>query len=192
MEVELLNYTDERLCVKAARVCYDSGSKSTAETDAALLRNLIKSGHHSILEHSSATFHIKGISRTCSHQLVRHRLCTFSQRSQRYCSEENSHCKVPPSLFENKEAMSIFEEAAMHGQRAYQELIKAGVKKEDARFILPEGSITELVVTANYRQWRHILEERLSPRAQWEIRHLMELIKSELTAVAPICFEEAF
>ncbi len=178
----------EGSCEYGARVCYDSNSKATDTSREKLLPTLLKSGHGSIFEHSSASFEIDGISRAASHQLVRHRMASFSQRSQRYVNEGDFDYVTPPSISESAEADKIYKDTMKLLNEKYLELVALGIKKEDARFLLPNAASTKIIVTANFREWLHIIDVRVSVHAQWEIRDMMILIWKELYKHAPVVF----
>ena len=174
MEIQLLNYTvdGERLIEHAGRVCYGFGKKcyKPASTHDAgwFIRSLIKRGHESVVEHAVATFKFSGISRACSHQIVSHRLASYSQESQRYVSHYGWEPVEPP--FPSDEARNTFLAAIKYAKIAYRELMKMGMRKEDARFVLPNATPTCIVMTANLREWRHFIKMRCDKAAQWEIR----------------------
>ncbi len=149
---------------------------------------LIKTGHTSVLEHAVATFRIEGGSRSFTHQLVRHRLASFTQQSQRYVEEIGFRYVVPPSIEENPEAKEIFHEFIEFSKRAYKKLRDLGIKKEDARFVLPNAVCSEIVISANFREWRHIIELRGHPSAQWEIRKMAIEVLKILKEKAPSVF----
>ncbi|MDY6876400.1 MAG: FAD-dependent thymidylate synthase [Chloroflexota bacterium] len=169
--------TPEELVEYAGRVCYRSKSKGDPGR---FLRARIREGHESLIEHASATFEIGGISRACSHQLVRHRLASYSQESQRYVDMSNPEWTLPPTVLENPEAKAIWEEFTDEVKAAYRALRELGVRKEDARFALPNAAATRVVVTMNLRELLHVFRIRISPAAQWEIRnvcvHMLELV----------------
>jgi thymidylate synthase (FAD) len=162
----------ERLIEAAGRTCYDTGDRAAADSAAKFIRMLIRRGHLSVLEHASATFRVKGVSRALTHQLVRHRLASYSQRSQRYVKEDGLAYVTPPAITANKDALEVFRKALEEAREAYDKLLEAGVAPEDARFVLPNAAATEVVVTANFREWRHVLALRGHAAAQWEIRRL--------------------
>lgn len=151
---------------------------------------LIRRGHLSVLEHASATFRVKGVSRALTHQLVRHRLASYSQRSQRYVKEDGLAYVTPPPIAAKPEALDLFRKALEEARDAYDKLLEAGVAPEDARFVLPNAAATEVVVTANFREWRHILALRGHAAAQWEIRRLAIAILKELKQRAPAAFAD--
>lgn len=180
MDVELLAITPnpEKVIEKAGRTCYQSGSKSRPGSEKEFIRKVIENGHHSVLEHAYATFRITEVSRSFTHQLVRHRPCTFSQRSQRYVSESNFAFVEPESIAENTEAHRLFEDFMAKAKDAYCKLQELGIKNEDARFILINAVHSEIVLSANLRELRHIFCVRCDRRAQWEIRNVaLEMLR---------------
>ena len=179
--------TPESLIEYAGRVCYRS--ETNQETRDRFIRRRIEQGHESILEHCSATFEISGISRACSHQLVRHRLASFSQESQRYVDMTGAYLVVPQSVSDNGVAMCEWKKAASAIDAAYTAMVEAGIRREDARFILPNASSTKLVMTANFREWLHIFRLRITPEAQWEIRQVCAEIRDVLRQYAPAVFD---
>jgi thymidylate synthase (FAD) len=191
MEVELISVTPdaERLIETAARTCYDTMDKMSSVDTRVFIKKLLDAGHLSVFEHASATFRIRGISRACSHQLVRHRLASYSQRSQRHVRETQASYVTPPAVERADEpAVGIFRSAMEVSWKAYSELMKHGVPREDARYVLPNACTTELVMSANFREWLHVLNERLASEAQWEIRELCRLIHGKLKELAPSVF----
>lgn len=186
-------YFDEsptRLIELAGRVCVGKEKDNVRNLDEASLyvEDKILLGHHSLLEHASATFMVYGISRVCSHQLVRHRIASYSQRSERYCNEKDAGFVYPPSIFGNKEAESIYRHAIGFAQDAYEALLGLGINKEDARFVLPQSTETSILITMNFRSWRHFIEERCSKKAQWEIRDMAMFILEDLYNLCPSVF----
>jgi thymidylate synthase (FAD) len=151
------------------------------------LRMLISKGHLSVLEHAYATFRVSGISRAATHQLVRHRLCSFSQKSQRYVKERDV-AVVPPSIGAHKEAALVFNDSVSTSRDAYNRLIELGIPKEDARFVLPNAVSSEIVMSANFRELRHIIVTRGSQHAQWEVRDLAVRILRLMKKQAPDVF----
>ena len=125
-----------------------------------------------MLEHAYATFRIRGISRAATHQIVRHRLCSFSQKSQRYVREGQNGFITPPSVLGSKDALAVFGASVEASANAYRDLLDLGIPKEDARFVMPNATASEIVVSANFRELRHIIEVRGSRDAQWEIKQV--------------------
>jgi thymidylate synthase (FAD) len=190
MEVKLLSITPdaEKLIERAGRTSHLSFKREGRDTEKSFIRMLIKKGHHSVLEHAYATFRIRGVSRSLTHQLVRHRLCSYTQQSQRYVSETNFNYVEPESIKDNKEAHHLFKGFMDEARKTYCGLQELGIKNEDARFALPNAVCSEIVVTANLREWRHIIELRGSPGAQWEIRETAVRILQILKKYAPTVF----
>ncbi len=195
MQVELIAITQpldagetpEALIERAGRVCYRSTGRSGS---AAFLRARLREGHESIIEHASATFEINGISRACSHQLVRHRLASYSQESQRYVDLSTPAWVTPDAIAADPEARSIYEAALAEMQEAYRALRARGIRKEDARFLLPNATATRIVVTMNFRSLRHFFALRITPEAQWEIQRLAIAMLEALAPHAPTLFGE--
>ncbi len=155
---------------------------------AKFIEMLINSGHLSVLEHSYATFRIKGGSRAFTHQIVRHRLSSFTQQSQRYVDEKNFEYIIPDSILKNSEAKKIFTDFMDTAKKTYHKLRDLKIKKEDARFVLPNATESEIVISANLREWRHIFELRGDPTAQWEIRKIIIEIYKILKEKTPSVF----
>jgi len=192
MKINLLEHTPnpEALIARCASTCYDSAPK---ELDKArkMIAAIIKSGHESCIEHATATFEIDGVSRVLTHELVRHRIgFSYSQRSQRYVDENKPNFVTPDEIKDNKEALSIFNNAMWSAWEAYSHLQKLGLKNEMARYVLPNACCTKICVTADFRAWRNFLKLRLSKRAQREIREMANVILYNLIEIAPSCFED--
>lgn len=185
MQVDLLRITDkaETLIEFAGRVSHQSEPNGDP---GAFIKKLIGWGHESVLEHAYATFKFSGISRACTHQLVRHRLVSFTQKSQRYCKEGQFEFVTPPQLKESKS----YPEVMAKLQEYYNSCLMAGFDAEDARFVLPNACTTEIVVSANFRQWRHMIRLRTSKHAQWEIRNVFLEVLKILVGEAPSCFSD--
>ena len=171
MNVELIQSTPNPVetIAKIASICYDS----TPSDPIKLVKHLYRNGHHSVFEHIYFTFKIEGISRACSHQLVRHRHCSFTQRSQRYCSEDGCDFINPIGDIEDVR-YTIFYEMMCDNAKDYADLQMMGLKNEDARYILSNACATSLYLSCNLRELIHIANERLCTRAQWEIRELVQ------------------
>ncbi len=200
LKVILLEHTPEpeRLVAAAARLCYSDKSADellenfTPDKVEGFVRKLVSLGHESPMEHVSFTFAIDGISRACSHQLVRHRIgVSFSQKSQRYVKEKQFDYVTPPKIAAKPELAAEFEQAMADMQAVYEKLLAAGVPAEDARFVLPNAASTSLVVTMNVRSLWHFFELRCCTRAQWEIRALANAMLAEVRKVAPLLFAKA-
>jgi len=192
MKIELLFITPnaEKLIETAGRTSYLSFDKQREGSEKKFIRMLIKRGHYSVLEHAYATFRISGVSRAFTHQLVRHRLCSFTQQSQRRVDESNFRYVEPPSIKNKVEAHKIFNGFMEYARKTYTKLVEMNIPKEDARYVLPNAIESQIVVTANLREWRHIVELRGSPNAQWEIRKAAIEILKILKKHAPTVFED--
>jgi thymidylate synthase (FAD) len=192
MKVELLAITPgaERLIEEAGRTAYMSFAKRGEGSDRKFIRMLLKNRHYSVLEHASATFRISGVSRALTHQLVRHRLCSFTQQSQRYVNEKDFQFVEPEKVRENPEAHAMFLAQMESARKAYAGLQAMGVRNEDARFVLPNAVESQLVVSANLRQWRHIIELRCRAPSQWEIRQVSGEILKLLKKSVPTAFSD--
>lgn len=199
MKVNLISYTKdpEKIVAASVRQCYspDSASsiksKLTAAEQVRLIKMVISSGHTSTIEHVSFTFAIEGVSRVLTHELVRHRIASYSQQSQRYINGKNFGFVIPPTISSKKEAKKIFDETIKDLGEKYQKMIDLGVPKEDARFLLPNATDVKIVVTMNARSLFNFLARRMCNRAQWEIRTMATLIHKELMKVAPKIFKYA-
>lgn len=190
MKVELLAITpDPELIIElAARTCYQSEDRMVPETMGQMLPKLIAMGHESPFEHAYASFRLTGVSRAMTHQLVRHRLMAVSQKSQRYVEESNFAWVVPPTV--PGEQVEDFNRDMEAIRGMYSKWVAAGLRKEDARFVLPNACTTELIVSANFREWRHVFKVRCHRRAQWEIRAVCLVMLKELHQQAPNVFAD--
>ena len=209
MQVELLYHTPdpERAIASAARLCYAPvGASELMETMSdeevrKILRIVIKGRHLSTLEHASYTFAVDGVSRALTHQLVRHRLASFNQQSQRYVKFDDGFDYVEPhSIASNPQAHEIFINCMQQCSEAYSKLRELSdpniadnflIPKEDARFVLPNAAETKIVVTMNVRELYHFFELRCCRRAQWEIRELALKMLELVTPTAPYVFLDA-
>ena len=192
MIVQLLEHTQhpESAIADAAAECY--GAITTPAANAKRLRQMLKRGHWSPLRFANATFRIADISRACSHQIVRTAHAGFLQRSQRYAVQTDPGRIVIPDSWKRHEGAYWSAMQAIDAMKsAYHALLLAGVPKEDARNILPEGSYTSLVMTGNFQMWHHWLGERTTLQAQWEIRAVALAIQGELARIAPTIFGAA-
>jgi thymidylate synthase (FAD) len=197
LKVDLLSYTPDpdRLVASAGRLCYSPVGIQTilekldTERVAKMIRQLRDSGHDSPLEHVSFSFGIEGISRALSHQLVRHRIASYSQQSQRYVKDEGFETIMPPSISKSPLCEKKFSETIETIRQAYQELLKAGIPAEDARYLLPNACETKIIVTMNVRCLLHFLEVRTCTRAQWEIRQMALEMRRLVREVAPLLFQ---
>lgn len=199
MEVKLLRHTPEpeKTVAMSARLCYSPigaaqlEEKITDEQAAKLVRKLVSMGHFSTLEHVTFTFAIEGVSRVLTHQLVRHRIASYSQQSQRYVKEHDFETIIPPSIAARPQAKEKFDKLMEDIQSLYNELTEMGVLAEDARYVLPNAAETKIVCTFNVRSLLNFFSLRCCTRAQWEIRELAEKMLAECKKVAPVLFENA-
>lgn len=199
MKLKLIQYTPEpeRTVAMSARLCYSaSGAEELAQIMSdtqvgTLLDKLFSMGHLSTFEHVNFTFAIEGISRVLTHQLVRHRIASYSQQSQRYVSEHGFEYILPPSIAGTPEAKVKYDRLIGQIQQTYDELVRLGVPQEDARYVLANATETKIVVTMNARSLLHFFEKRCCQRAQWEIRDLANAMLAEVKTVAPRLFAKA-
>ena len=195
--VRLLNYTPHpdftvAVVMRQSRFKGSVLNFKPSEKDVKHLIHLaLKLGHYSVFEHISFTFAVEGISRSCSHQFVRHRFFAFTQQSQRFIEESDFPYIIPETIKKDREAYKLFNEAMQYISSIYKKLADK-VPIEDARFILPNATETKLVATANARELMHFFHERMSKYAQWEIRGVAKLMFEEVKKVAPITFNEEF
>lgn len=221
MKVKLLAHTPqpEKVIAMAAKLCYspvgvDEIEKNlTDESVEKFLNMLINMGHESPLEHVTFTFGIEGISRSCSHQIVRHRIASFSQQSQRYVKLNQFEYIIPPQIEKIEEAKKLFIESMKRDQEDYDRLVEMLFEKhykellaqgknenqaksqaekiaiEDARYVFPNACETKMVFTINVRSLYNFFEHRCCERAQWEIRELATQMLKQVKEVAPILFK---
>lgn len=217
MTVEILQHTynPELLIATAARCCYSNipiselknGLATNPEEVERLIKMLISINHESVFEHVSFTFAIDGVSRSCSHQLVRHRIASYSQRSQRYCSTTQLEVVTPPAIVNDSTALKEFNDVMQHIVAAYNHIRnklietyvaegmdqKSAEKKanEDARYVLPNACSTSIVMTMNVRSLLNFFKERCCNRAQWEIRDVANEMLKQCKETAPLLFSKA-
>lgn len=176
---------------EAGRTCYRSEDRIGAETAEKFCRMLIRRGHESVLEHCQISVRIT-CDRSTSHQLVRHRLCAFSQESQRYVAYHNKLTVIDPE-FQFLDIIQHWQQAMQVIALIYRHAIDAGEKPETARAILPNCVATQLVMSANVREWRHIFMERaVNPKAQSQVRNLMAVLLIKLHGAAPCLFDDIY
>ena len=190
----------------AGRACYQSWSKPNPRTatNASYISHIIEVGHFSVLEHASASFYISGVSRSCTHELIRHRHFSYSQLSQRYVHDD-ARVVLPPGLEDDPELRQVVLAAADASRSAYEHLLseletrfadapnavlRRKQARQAARAVLPNDTETRIVVTGNYRAWRHFIAMRGSEHADTEIRRLAIACLRELSAVAPAVFAD--
>lgn len=204
LKVKLISHSadPDKVVTMAAKLCYspvgveEIGENLTPEQVDKFLNMLVSMGHESPVEHASFTFAIEGISRACSHQLVRHRIASYSQQSQRYVRLDNMQYIIPPSVESIPSAKESYIRAMDRAQEEYQNLvdllIAAGKNEkeaiEDARYVFPNACETKIVVTMNARSLLNFFSKRCCERAQWEIKELAYEMLKECKKVAPILF----
>jgi len=200
VKVSLLASTPdpERVVAAAARLCYSASGideiMSNDSGNASLINKVIGMNHLSVLEHIGITFGIEGVSRALSHQLVRHRIASFSQQSQRYVKVDDElgfESVKPPSVSACDWVSRRYDVVMNDIHDLYQEMLMAGIPAEDARFVLPNAAATKLVMTMNARELRHFLSVRCCNRAQWEIRAMAKEILKLCRETAPTLFADA-
>ena len=200
MRVKLLWYTPnpEIVVALAMRRCYTAkpieeleaelNSRPGYEKD--LIAKAIRDKTFDVIEHAVFMFEIEGISRVCSHQLVRHRLASYDQESQRFSAVEKEDFVTPHTIENNPEALKVYQDFIKSSVETFKKLKELQVPKEDARFILPQSIGTKLVITANARTLLHFFWQRIASQAQWEIRELGTLMLNECKKVAPTIFKD--
>ena len=188
MNVTLIAHTPnpDYICGSAAAICTDyKGSPLQA------LQGAMKSGHESVAEHASFTFHIEGVSRALLAQITRHRMASFSVQSQRYVDMSENGYVMPPSIAKGSEQAKTFDNAMEIAWDFYERLVEMGIPKEDARYVLPNACHTTMEVTMNARELRHFFSLRCCNRAQWEIRELADEMLRLCMEKAPVLFADA-
>ncbi|CAG7838890.1 FAD-dependent thymidylate synthase [Clostridium haemolyticum] len=215
LKVRLIEHTPnpEKVIASAAKLCYSAAGvddileELSEENVQGFLNRLISYGHMSPIEHVSFTFAVEGVSRSLTHQLVRHRIASYSQQSQRYVKLNQFSYIVPPEIEKNDKAREIFIKAMENSQEAYDEIvyilkekyIDNGMKKlaaekkaiEDARYVFPNACETKIVITMNARSLINFFQHRCCNRAQWEIHALADEMLKQVRKVAPILFKNA-
>jgi len=199
LKVTLLASTPEpeKTVALAARLCYSDAAISELEEkirDLPLekfLGRILRMGHLSVLEHASFTFGVDGISRVTSHQLVRHRLASYSQQSQRYVKFSSPEYVVPHTIGEDENRRASFTAAIDGVFKLYKNLVDSGIPAEDARFVLPNAACTRIILTMNARELLHFFRLRCCERAQWEIRDMATEMLKLARAKAPFIFRDS-
>lgn len=194
-EVKLISKPNNLLktIYTACRTCYSADTPiniyDTADDEEKMLKlisRVISSGHYSTIEHIQISFAISNVSRACTHQLVRHRHMSFSQKSQRYVKEKGQFDYIiPPTIEKNPELKEKFEQFMSDISNKYQEFVEAGIPAEDARFVLPNATASSMVASLNLREIIHLANLRLCSRAQYEIRTLVKMMCDELSKQEP-------
>lgn len=196
MKVTLLAYTQnaDAICAAAGKSCYsEKPSYELVEADnpEKVLGKIVGMGHHSVIEHASFTFSVEGVSRSLTHQLVRHRVASFSQQSQRYVSLDKPTFVTPHSIENDSESLRIYNDIMESIWDAYNKLSERGILSEDARYVLPNGCTTNITITMNARELLHFFRLRCCNRAQWEIREMADEMLRLCKEVSPTIFADA-
>ncbi|MEM0493123.1 MAG: FAD-dependent thymidylate synthase [Candidatus Thermoplasmatota archaeon] len=198
MNVKLISYSEEpeKIPAMAAKLTHsktkpDDLEKTRDKELYSILDHVVDLGHTSVLEHASFTFAISDVSRALTHQLVRHRIASYSQQSQRYVDLKEPSYVTPPSINEKPDAKKIYEETMNNIWTQYNKLLEIGIPTEDSRYLLPNAAHTNIIVTMNARSLIHFFELRCCLHAQWEIRSLAQKMLNEVKKVAPNIFKNA-
>ncbi len=185
----------------AGRTSYQSRDKITKDSAVKFVEMIRKRGHESVLEHSAMTVEFNNVSRGFTHELVRHRIASFTQESTRYVDESDFRVVIPPhknseekcavlELPDGSKQSFSFKEWVELNEQMYRQLRKAGWVPQDARQILPIGIKSQIVVTANFREWRHIFKLRCAKSAHWEIRRVMVNLLKDVKKRVPVIFDD--
>ena len=198
MNVKLIGFTPdpEKMPAMAAKLTHsiikpEELDKSSNKELMAILEQVLNLGHTSIVEHTSFTFAISDVSRSLTHQLVRHRIASYSQQSQRYVNLTEPNFVTPPKIGKNKDMKKAYEQTMQNIWKEYNNLLKMNIPAEDARYVLPNATCTNIIVTMNARSLLNFFELRCCQHAQWEIRQLANKMLKEVKEVAPTIFKKA-
>jgi thymidylate synthase (FAD) len=198
MNVKLIGFTPnpEKIPAMAAKLTHskikpEELDKTSDKELKVILEQVMKLGHTSVIEHTSFTFAISDVSRSLTHQLVRHRIASYAQQSQRYVDFKEPNYVVPPTIAKNKQMKKAYDETMTSIWEQYNKLLKMGIPAEDSRFILPNAACTNIIVTMNARSLLNFFELRCCQHAQWEIRELANKMLAEVKKVAPTIFKNA-
>jgi len=198
MNVKLIGFTPnpEKTPAMAAKLTHSKTKPEeldkTPENElTAVLEQVMKLGHTSVIEHACFTFAISDVSRSLTHQLVRHRIASYAQQSQRYVNLKEPNYVIPPSIEKNKDMKKAYEQTMDTIWKEYNKLLELGIPAEDARYVLPNAACTNIMVTMNARSLLNFFELRCCLHAQWEIRALANKMLQEVKKVAPTIFKNA-
>lgn len=183
MQVTITNYTPDPIhhISRSAAICYGRNDDKPSR-----VLNCVKMGHESILEHASVSFTVDGISRACSHRLVRHRMASYCQESQRYVKKSPLNV-LPPSIDGNDYAADCLFDAIAACKRAYDRMVlELGIPAEDARYVLPNSAVARIAVTMDWREILHFPDLRTDRAAQWEIRDMANALVAEMEKVGDL------
>lgn len=198
MNVKLIGFTPnpEKLPAMAAKLTHSKTKpedldKSSEKELSTILEYVMKLGHTSVVEHTCFTFAISDVSRSLTHQLVRHRIASYAQQSQRYVNLEEPNYVVPPTIEKDKKLKKAYEETMDVIWKQYNKLLEMNIPAEDSRYMLPNATCTNIIVTMNARSLLNFFELRCCLHAQWEIRKLANKMLQEVKKVAPTIFKNA-
>jgi len=198
MNVKLIGFTPnpEKLPAMAAKLTHSKTKpeeldKSSDKELKAILEHVVGLGHTSVIEHTCFTFAISDVSRSLTHQLVRHRIASYAQQSQRYVNLNEPSYVTPPKIAKDKKMKKAYDETMNNIWKEYNNLLELGIPAEDARYVLPNATHTNIIVTMNARSLMNFFELRCCLHAQWEIRQLANKMLREVKKVAPIIFKKA-
>ncbi len=184
----------DRICAAAGNSCYSERPSAEIVEDIdseKVLSRIVGMGHHSVIEHAVFTFSVEGVSRALTHQLVRHRMASFSQQSQRYVSMDDASYVTPHTIEGNEDALRLYESVMDDIWKAYGKLEEMGIPAEDARYLLPNGCTTNITLTMNARELLHFFSLRCCNRAQWEIREMADQMLRICKEQSPVIFRNA-
>ncbi len=198
LRVDLISHTPEpeKICALAMRLCHFKGSLEELRDSLdpleieRLLKKAKKLQHLSVFEHAYFSFYIEGISRVTTHQLVRHRIASYSQQSQRFVRVKEETV-IPASIEKKEEIKKIYQSAIENAFQSYEKLIEMGIPKEDARYLLPQAIETKIIVSMNARELMHFFSLRTCNNSQWEIREMAWKMLERVKEVAPIIFSDS-
>ncbi|MCL1904738.1 MAG: FAD-dependent thymidylate synthase [Methanomassiliicoccaceae archaeon] len=197
MIVELLAFTPnaDKICASAGNSCYSNKPSHELMDDgddpSRVLSKIVGMGHHSVLEHAVFTFSVQAVSRALTHQLVRHRIASFSQQSQRYVSLDEPTYIIPETIMEDPDSLEAYVKTMDGLWKTYRKLCDRGVPAEDARYVLPNGCTTNITITMNARELLHFFSLRVCSRSQWEIRDMAERMLKICKDISPVIFAKA-
>ena len=198
MNVKLIGFSPnpEKMPAMAAKLTHskikpEDLDKSSDKELKAILEHVMNQGHTSVIEHTCFTFAISDVSRSLTHQLVRHRIASYAQQSQRYVDFKEPNYVIPPKIAKNKQMKEAYEKTMNTIWEQYNKLLEMGIPAQDSRFVLPNAACTNVIVTMNARSLLNFFELRCCMHAQWEIRQLANKMLKEVTKVAPIVFKNA-
>jgi len=198
MNVKLIGFTPdpEKIPAMAAKLTHsktkpEDMNKTSSKELKTILEQVVNLGHTSVVEHTSFTFAISDVSRSLTHQLVRHRIASYSQQSQRYVNLNEPNYVTPPKIAKNKQMKKAYDQTMKMIWKEYNKLLELDIPAEDARYVLPNATCTNIMVTMNARSLLNFFELRCCLHAQWEIRTLANLMLKEVKKAAPTIFKNA-